>query len=98
LRSRSFQNEIQCSVYFALSSSRRLTRAARLFGWRSATNACRSEGGQESPEIEVGAPRRRRVADERRFGDAVVVQIRCDEPIDRIGPLRPGDRRQIRTP
>ena len=51
LRSRSFQNEIQCSAYFSLSaSSVRDQRVRACPALRSATNACSSSGVGSSPQ------------------------------------------------
>src|SRR5262249_22580312 len=49
LRSRSFQNEIQCSAYGPLDASNRSASAERFAGARSATNARRSSGGGGRP-------------------------------------------------
>ena len=84
-------------MYFALSLEQARHQGRALVRMAIGDERRRSDGGGRVPRDRERAPRERRVADERRFGDAVVVQIRCDEPIDRIGPLRPRERRQIRT-
>ncbi len=88
LRSRSFQNEIQCSAYFLVVGEQRPRRALAL-----SRGAIREESlqllgrRQQAPHVEIDAAREQRVGDGRRLRDLAARQVGRDESIERRLPF-----------
>ena len=94
LRSRSFQNDIQCSAYCSIvgeqggNECRALVRGTVIDETLELVG-CR----QQSPDVEIRSARKERVGHRRRLGGLPGDEVLGHEPIERRGPRRPQNRR-----